>query len=272
MRQFKKFFAVGAVVVIGTVTIAMSSTAVAAAPYNDNFDSAPLLNWNTAGGAHVFGLTNQTTVDATMQTGEPTGGVGDTDSVWFLWTTSGAWPTQQFKVVTTSGDPTSVTLNVYTGTLPVTDVSGLNPVPVASDNSGDGHPFVDFSSPASAYWIRVATQTGFPVTFNLVWGTSINATAPVWGTPPQISAKIAGSTATVTFAATAATGTVTYNCDFDNAAFPGPPCTSPAVFTGLSKGLHDLQVTATAKLIPADDGAAATSPLFLINIKSGKVK
>jgi hypothetical protein len=44
------------------------------------------------------------------------------------------------------------------------------------------------------------------------------------------------------------------------------------VFTGLSKGLHALQLSATAKLISDDDGTAMAAPVFLIGIKSRKVK
>jgi hypothetical protein len=261
MRQFKRFFAVGAVVAIGTVTIAMSSTAVAVAPSNDNFDDAPSLVWDTSGGAHVFGLTGQTTVDATMETGEPTGITdADTMSVWFLWTNPtglGHWDNQEFKVVTTSQD---LTLNVYTGIA----VNALTPV--TGDNDGVGVPYVNFSSPGNAYWIRVASMTGYPTNFNLVWGTSINATAPVWG---PISAKIAGSTATVTFSATAS-APVIYTCNLDNA---GPSsCTSPTAFVMLSKGPHSLVLTATVKLVPADNGAATTAPALPITIKSGKFK
>ena len=50
--------------------------------------------------------------------------------------------------------------------------------------------------------------------------------------------------------------------DADNAVGRIPPYTSPAVFTGLSKGLHTLQLNATAKVISADDGTATAAPVI----------
>lgn len=176
MRMFRSLVAV---VIVGSITIAMTATALAA-PSNDDFDNSTLLNWDTAGGTHVFSITNQTTAGATSETGEPSGGVGDTESVWFLWTTSGAWDNQEFKVATTVSNP-SITLNVYTGT----EVNALTLV--AGDNDGIGVPFVSFDVTATFYWIRVATLTGFPLGFDLVWGTEINAPPPV---PPAPDAAI----------------------------------------------------------------------------------
>lgn len=89
-------------------------------PANDNFAASTAM-------PGAVGTLSGTTASATFETGEPTGGFSETNSVWFRWTAI----TNGQVTITTAGSTFDTVLCLYTGSI----VGALTPV-ACDDNGG----------------------------------------------------------------------------------------------------------------------------------------
>jgi hypothetical protein len=233
--RLRRVVAVAAACGTALVVVAL---AVAAAPANDTFPGATI----TGSSGSVAG----TTVEATMETGEPNnngiptatsdnsdlGGV----SVWYAWV---APSTGTFHFCTVPGvdDFTpDTTLGVWTGAA----VDGLTEV-AFNDDTIRRDSWVSFAATSGeTYHIGVGGFGGDTGPFTLKWGTTECAAPDTTIT----ATKVRGKRVDLTFSASEnASFPVTFACQVDGGSFVA--CTSPTTFTFAGRGTHTFAVRAT---------------------------
>ena len=246
MNSRIKLLVVGAVL-LGSVLFA--APAFAASPANDNFAAATSL-------AGSSGATSGTTIGATNEAAEPSGG---SLGVWYSWQPSVSGATTFQTCGAASYDSW---VDVFTGS----SLGSLALVASGDDGCGSGSnaSLVAFRAQAGTrYWVRVAGYNGQQGTFTLSWAVQMNDDLET----PQVVTGHSGSVSGSTLGATdepgeapTSSGGLWYSWTAPGAGMVTFDTCAGAAFDTVVDAYSGASIATLAQVAHNDDACGPTAP------------